>query len=200
MVHEQLVTQREFAKIMRVTDSRVSALKREGKLVIKDGLVAVRQSKELIASSISNHTKRELLPEEREKVEKKTAEENAITAETLEELSERAEKFSKDVLSGKYVSLGQAAIIKENAIALKHMLDARAKSGELVSKRAVMDASFEAARRERNQWLNWPARIGPLLAADLAIDPDKLVTELAAYVHEMLSELGEPEIDLESAA
>jgi len=106
-----------------------------------------------------------------------------------QEIVERADKFAEAVLAGRYVTLSEATIIKENALALKHMLAVRQTAGELVSKAAVVDAVFNSARQQRDIFLNWPSRIGPLLAADLNCDAGQVTGLLSEFVHELCMEL-----------
>lgn len=56
------------------------------------------------------------------------------------------------------------------------------------------DALFEEFRAQRDAWLNWPARVGPLIAAELGVEAaDKVTAVLTAHVHKQISNLGEPE-------
>ncbi|MEB0154013.1 hypothetical protein QN371_13390, partial [Pseudomonas sp. CCC4.3] len=56
---------------------------------------------------------------------------------------------------------------------------------------------FEQARASRDAWLNWPTRIGPLVAADLGLEADRIVDTLTNYVHQHLQQLGQPENEVE---
>lgn len=73
--------------------------------------------------------------------------------------------------------------------------------GRAQSRRRVVDIElaeqvlFNSARATRDAWLNWPSRVGPLLAADLGLDADRVSEALTRYVREQLEELGEPEAD-----
>lgn len=54
---------------------------------------------------------------------------------------------------------------------------------------------FEAARDIRDAWLTWPARIAPLLAAELGVDARTLNAKLVEYVNQHPTELGTPDAD-----
>ena len=54
---------------------------------------------------------------------------------------------------------------------------------------------FELTRSYRDAWSNWPVRIGPLLAAELGLEADRVTEALTAHVHTHLADLGEPEPD-----
>lgn len=103
--------------------------------------------------------------------------------------------FVEDLSSGRIKSLADAATVKENALALKHTLTA------LLLNRSVIDIGlaeaefFEAFRSSRDAWLGFPSRVGPLIAADLGIETDRIVEVLTTHVHQQLSDLGEPEVD-----
>lgn len=117
-----------------------------------------------------------------------------------EDLVQNADAFIQRVLGGQYETMVEAERIKQNALALKHVLDVHQKAGRLVNKEAVLREAFASGRAWRDMWLNWPSKIAPLLAADLGIEPDKLVGFLSGYVHKQVSELGDVELDLSEAA
>jgi len=91
----------------------------------------------------------------------------------------------------------EALRLKENYLALLRQLEYEQKSGALVSLEIAEKILFEQARASRDAWLNWPTRIGPLLAADLGLEADRVVGALTEYVHKHISQLGEPEIEVE---
>jgi hypothetical protein len=51
--------------------------------------------------------------------------------------------------------------------------------------------AFRLARDERDAWVNWPARVAAMMAAELEIDTHKLHTVLERQVREHLAELAE---------
>ena len=117
-----------------------------------------------------------------------------------EVLVQSADAFIQRVLSGQYETMAEAERIKQNALALKHVLDVHERAGRLVNKVLVEREVFDAVRSWRDTWMNWSSKIAPLLAADLGIEPDKLSGLLASYVHRQLLELGEIELDLSEEA
>jgi hypothetical protein len=84
---------------------------------------------------------------------------------------------------------------KEINLARLRRLEFEEKAGKLVEMAKAEKVLFEAAKAARDMWMNWPARIAPMVAADLGVDADKAAEVLTAYVHEQLSQLGEPEAD-----
>jgi hypothetical protein len=90
-------------------------------------------------------------------------------------------------------NLTEAIRLKENFNALLKQLEYEQKSGQLVDFETAQAVFFETFRAQRDTWLNWPIRIGPLLAADLGLEADKVTEVLTAHVHKQISSLGEPE-------
>lgn len=63
--------------------------------------------------------------------------------------------------------------------------------GELVDRAKAMALVFRLARQERDSWLNWPARISAVMAADIGVDADTMHTTLEKFVRDHLTELSE---------
>jgi hypothetical protein len=103
--------------------------------------------------------------------------------------------FVANLLAGRFATLLQAERVKENALALKHVLAARREAGSVVEVEAAQAIVFDVFRAARDAWLNWPIRIGPLVAADLGLEADKVTEVLTAHVHQHLLDLGEPEAE-----
>jgi len=68
---------------------------------------------------------------------------------------------------------------------------------ELVNRARAVAHVFRLAREERDAWLNWPARVSALMAAELGVDPHKMHVALERHVREHLIELAEirPRLD-----
>lgn len=105
--------------------------------------------------------------------------------------------FIDELLRGEFRNKAGAVAVKENALALKHLLAAQKSAGLLIEVEIAERVLFDDRRKARDAWMNWPGRFGPLLAADLGIDSAQLVEALKPYVHEQLDELGEPPLDFE---
>lgn len=127
------------------------------------------------------------------KVSAPTAEEAEEASEEL--FSEEIESFLDNVLRGQYADTGTAERVKENALAAKHLLAARHAAGHLVEIEHAETVLFETQRGQRDAWINFPTRIGPLLAAELDVDADKVVEALTVHVHQQLTDLGNPQAD-----
>ena len=122
-----------------------------------------------------------------------TAEE--VEGATEELFAEEAEDFLNKVLAGDFADIATAERIKENGLAAKHLLAARRDAGHLVEIEVAETVLFETQRSQRDAWMNFPTRVGPLLAAELGLDADKVVEALTVHVHQQLDDLGEPEAD-----
>lgn len=108
---------------------------------------------------------------------------------------EIATGFIEQLLAGQFVSKVEAVAIKENALALKHLLAAQKEASKLVEIEVAEAVIFDDRRAARDAWMAFPSRFAPLLAADLDIDGAMLAEALKPYVHQQLDELGEPDLD-----
>ncbi|MEA9994317.1 MULTISPECIES: hypothetical protein [unclassified Pseudomonas] len=122
-----------------------------------------------------------------------TANPESPDSETLEE------EASRLIATGGVAAkdYAEALRLKENYLALLRKLEYEQKSGSLVDLGVAENILFEQARASRDAWLNWPTRIGPLVAADLGLEADRIVDTLTNYVHQHLQQLGQPENEVE---
>jgi hypothetical protein len=63
--------------------------------------------------------------------------------------------------------------------------------GELVDRAKGVAQVFRLARDERDAWVNWPARVAAMMAAELEVDQHRLHTVLDRHVRDHLAELAE---------
>ncbi|MFN4201868.1 MAG: elements of external origin [Tabrizicola sp.] len=68
--------------------------------------------------------------------------------------------------------------------------------GRLVDRAAAQSKVFDLARRERDAWIGWPARVAANIAAELGVDPHSVEQVLDRYLREHLSEMAEIKVDL----
>lgn len=61
--------------------------------------------------------------------------------------------------------------------------------GDLVDRARAVATVFALARRERDAWVQWPARVAALIAAELQVDPHPLEQALETHVRRHLEEL-----------
>ncbi len=68
--------------------------------------------------------------------------------------------------------------------------------GDLVDRARAAATVFALARRERDAWVQWPARAAALIAAELQVDPHRVSQVLEAHVRRHLEELSRIDIEL----
>jgi hypothetical protein len=98
--------------------------------------------------------------------------------------------------SGEPVSAGgmtfmQARTANEVLKAQERRVRLQRMKGELVDRAKAVAQVFKLARDERDAWVNWPARVAAIMAAELELDTHKLHTALERHVREHLAELAE---------
>lgn len=68
--------------------------------------------------------------------------------------------------------------------------------GELVDRDRASALVFRLAREERDAWVNWPARVAALMAAELGVETAAMQKVLEAHVRAHLDELAQLRIAL----
>ncbi|MBB5444639.1 MULTISPECIES: hypothetical protein [unclassified Paraburkholderia] len=189
------MNQSEFAALHGVSRKTVTKWKERGWLVFAGDEVNVEESNKLLkryrrdgvpavtepASKASRGNKRQSVTQ-------------AAKGVTLEH-GESAGEVASRILSGnvELLSFDEARRLKENYLGLMAQLEYERKSGSLVELDTATAILFEEFRAQRDAWLNWPTRVGPILAADLGVEADRVVETLTAHVHKQIAQLGEPE-------
>jgi hypothetical protein len=85
----------------------------------------------------------------------------------------------------------QARTANEVLKAQERRLRLQQMKGELVDRAKAVAQVFRLARDERDAWVNWPARVAAMIAAELEVDAHKLHTVLERQVRDYLAELAE---------
>jgi hypothetical protein len=85
----------------------------------------------------------------------------------------------------------QARTANEVLKAQERRLRLQQMRGELVDRAKAVAQVFRLAREERDAWVNWPARVAAMMAADFEVDPHQLHRVLERYVRDHLAELAE---------
>jgi hypothetical protein len=75
------------------------------------------------------------------------------------------------------------------------LLNLRKDAGELIEIERAGEVWFELTRQQRDTWITWPVKIGPLLAAELGVETARVVEALTNHVQEQLEAIGAPEPD-----
>ncbi|KZL25628.1 hypothetical protein [Pseudovibrio sp. WM33] len=68
--------------------------------------------------------------------------------------------------------------------------------GELIDRRAAVNHVFDLARKERDSWLQLPARVAANMAAELGVDAHKMELLLDEVIRDHLARLSEIKIEL----
>ena len=85
----------------------------------------------------------------------------------------------------------QARTAHEIAKAHLARLKLQERKGELIDRARATALVFRLAREERDAWLNWPARVAALMAAELSVEPHPMQKVLETHVRAHLIELAE---------
>jgi hypothetical protein len=89
------------------------------------------------------------------------------------------------------VTFVQARTAHEIAKAHLARLRLQERKGELVDRASAAALVFRLAREERDAWINWPARVAALMAAELGVEAHPMQKILETHVRAQLSELSE---------
>lgn len=183
---------REFARLDGCDDALVRRAIKQGKLrVSEDGKVDASQAgtgwRKANRKAATGADKGADKP-------KKSAPKAADTVSSAMALAELGdEDFIAAVLAGRFAITGAAEMVKENALAGKHLLAMRRDAGDVIDLEVAEAVLFEQARQFRDAWMNWPVRAGPLIAAELGVSADPVVETLNKHVQQLLNDLGEPD-------
>ena len=93
--------------------------------------------------------------------------------------------------AGSNVTFVQARTAHEIAKAHLARLRLQRMKGELVDRARATALIFRLAREERDAWLNWPARVAALIAAELGADAHAVQKLVESHVRDHLAELAE---------
>jgi hypothetical protein len=94
-------------------------------------------------------------------------------------------------VSARAMTFMQARTANEVLKAQERRLRLQQMKGELVDRAKAVAQVFKLARDERDAWVNRPARVAAMIAADLEVDPHQLHTVLERHVRDHLAELAE---------
>ena len=90
----------------------------------------------------------------------------------------------------------QARTANEVLKAQERRLRLQQLKGELIDKARAKAFVFRLAREERDAWVNWPARVAALMAAELGVEIAVLQKVLESHVRSHLDDLARLRIDL----
>lgn len=186
----QIITKAAFARQLGVSKGRVSHLISAGLPVRSDGSIDLKTALEWVAANTRQKKQARLKRppvSANERNDEDPENEVAISG------------FTENLARGEFLSVANADRVKANALALKHLTSAQRESGEVIPLDLAKRVLFGEFRSQRDAWLNWPSKIAPLMAADLEIDADRILEALNRYVHQQITELGEPDGNIEES-
>ena len=194
-----LVSVSAFAETHGPSKQAAAKWKKRGVLVMSGVLVDAEASDAKMRDAGLGRFKaaRDGQPERQPKIVAVDAEVvDPVVAGAGEEVDDEAlDRFAEELLRGHFASLVRAAQVKENALALKHLVAARKAAGAVVETALAEAVVFEVTRGARDAWMNWPSQIAPLLAADLGIEAERALEALTPYVQQHLEQLGDAKVD-----
>lgn len=189
-----LVTQADFAKLHKVSPKQITIYKQKGYLICEGGKVDVEASDAILKDRRLGRFKNQ--EGNKRGNSKGRPKGNTVAAFSLDDAEATPERFVNEVLKGAFASVADADRIKQNALALMRVLESQEMAGKLIDIERAEQIIFRAFRSIRDSWMNWPARVGALVAADLGLEADRVTEVLTNHVQKHLGELGEPDADL----
>jgi hypothetical protein len=112
-------------------------------------------------------------------------------------LAEQGVDLEQDAEPGGAISFVQARLANEILKAQLQKVKLGKVRGQLVDRAKARQLVFDLARRERDAWIGWPARVAANMAAELGVDPNRMEEVLDRYLREHLSELAEIRVELQ---
>ncbi|MDK9720401.1 MAG: elements of external origin [Rhodospirillales bacterium] len=89
------------------------------------------------------------------------------------------------------MSFAQARTAHEIAKAQRARIQVQRLKSEMVERASAMNLVFKLARQERDAWINWPARVAALMAAQMGVEVSVVQKILETQVRAHLDELSE---------
>lgn len=176
------VSQRELARRMGVNPAHVNRLVKRGVVRVDGaGLIDAAAAMEAITASrsVAHHYLDDVNARQKGKARAPGGDgEPGAVGDGDDGLADR----------GRY---NKARAMREAYAASLQRLEFQRRSGQLVEIATAERVLFEQARAARDAWLNWPARVGPLIAATLGLaDVNAVVRLLTDHVHKQVETLG----------
>lgn len=129
-----------------------------------------------------------------EKAARETTQDKAVPRAAVDAvqktLRESGEKPEGDVTFLRARTANEVIKAQERSVRLAKI------KGELVDRARAVATVFGLTRRERDAWVQWPARVAALMANELHVDPHAMETVLDKHVRRHLAELSDVRIEL----
>ena len=172
------VSIREYARHRGVAESTVRKALRSGRIVAEaDGTIepGTADAAWQANTNAAKQRKRKAVP--------KAA--LAAARETLQESGQRPAGAGMTFMEARTAS--EVLKVQTARITLQRL------KGEVIDRARAIAHAYRFAREVRDAWLNWPARVSALMAAELEVDADAMHTTLEKHVRQHLEELAASE-------
>ncbi len=113
-----------------------------------------------------------------------------------DEAANAVERHAPDGGDSHTVTYAKSRAANEAIKAQMNELRLQALRGELVNRQDVETHVFDLARKERDSWLQFPARKAANMAAELGVDAHLMEQALDRYIRDHLAELSEVKFDI----
>nr|WP_201240185.1 elements of external origin [Rhodothalassium salexigens] len=183
------MSERQYAAHVGLSRGAIQKAKAAGRLVLhRDGSIDAAASDRLRAET-TDPSKTRKAPKKRTL---KPVPEAAVSAvgDTLKEQGLAAPA------TGGGTTFLQAKTAHEVLKAQERRIRLAKLKGELIDRTRATALVFRLARQERDVWVNWPARVAALMAADLGVEPAAMQKALEKHVRSQLDDLTEIRPDL----
>ncbi|MCP4243938.1 MAG: elements of external origin [bacterium] len=187
------------------TDAAVRKAIAAGRIdVLPDGTIdAARADAQWAASTDVNKTRSDdaiAAGVERSRETIAADERKPVTQAHVEAVREGAEQAARlETADSGGMTMAKAAAADKAFSAQIKRLKLMQLKGELVSIKAVKGHVFDLARKERDSWLQLPARKAATMAAELGVDAHQLEQLLDRYIRDHMAELAEIKVDLSAS-
>ena len=116
----------------------------------------------------------------------------------LDSVQETLAEAGQDPASaaGGAVTIVRAKLAREILTSQLLKLRLQREKGEMVDRARAVALVFDLARRERDAWIGWPARVAANMAAELDANPRRVEQLLERYLRDQLATLAEVKVEL----
>lgn len=191
------LSRRAYARHRGVTENAVRAAIAAGRIAVEpDGTIdPVKADKDWTAKTDPAKQRRvHAAIEPKATVAATPAQDKPVTRTALDAvqktLQDSGAKKEGDVTFLRARTANEVIKVQERGVRLAKI------KGELVDRARAVATIFGLARRERDAWVQWPARVSALMAAELHVEPHQMETVLEKYVRRHLTELADVKFEL----
>jgi hypothetical protein len=120
----------------------------------------------------------------------------AVPRSAIEAVAETLREDGAEPAPGEGMSFMRARMANEVLKAQTARVRLAKMKGELVDKSKTTAMVFDLARRERDAWIGWPARVAANMAAELGVEAHALEHVLDRYLRKQLADMAEINLDI----